>query len=333
LGKATVFMMSAAVARDRPGFSDSMFPRSGLIRGVFTMILSTDAKNALTFTLVSPRYRRFDARISQPARCAVRANPGWSRVCWASIVCLAAFATFPGPAVAIDLNAGRVVHYSFDSYISGSVLRYVRDDSGLNNHGMLVNFNSPLILMTGHRGNGFSLPFERARKQRIDVGTGTQPSLDLTRFTIAAWIRITESDTEEKNWEIAEKDYSYWLNVRNGHDSPSTAYRLRCGAIINGVQRSVDSDIQVPHNGTWVHVAGTFSGSYLRVYINGARRGSLAVAGSVIKNDYPLAVGANNKPFENPEDPFHNWMNGTMDDFRLYRRALTGEEIKALAQL
>ena len=162
------------------------------------MILSTDAKNALTFTLVSPRYRRFDARISQPARCAVRANPGWSRVCWASIICLAAFATFPGPAVAIDLNAGRVVHYSFDSYISGSVLRYVRDDSGLNNHGMLVNFNSPLILMTGHRGNGFSLPFDRARKQRIDVGTGTQPSLDLTRFTIAAWIRITESDTEEK---------------------------------------------------------------------------------------------------------------------------------------
>jgi hypothetical protein len=57
----------------------------------------------------------------------------------------------------------------------------------------------------------------------------------------------------------------------------------------------------------------------------------LAVKGVVVKNDYPLAVGANNKPFEAPDDPFHNWMTGAMDEFRLYNRALTSAEINALA--
>ncbi|MBK5963107.1 hypothetical protein CCR95_03120 [Thiocystis minor] len=291
------------------------------------MIRSTDPRN--TFSLTSLRYRRTDFRGGRSAGIAAQANSVWRHVCSALFLCLAAFAACPGPAVAIDLNAGRVVHYSFDSYRFN---RIVLDLSGQRNHGTLVYFDVPPVLEVGHNGTGLALIFDRARQQRIDVGTGAQPSLDLTRFTIAAWIRITESDTEERNWEIAEKDYAYWLNVRNGHDSPRTAYRLRCGAIINGVQRSVDSDLQVPHDGTWVHVAGTFNGSFLRVYINGARRGSLAVAGQVTKNDYPLAVGANNKPFEFPEDPFHNWMTGAMDDFRLYRRALTGAEIKALAK-
>jgi hypothetical protein len=233
-------------------------------------------------------------------------------------------------ASAYDLNVGRVVDYSFDSWTTSTL---VLDASGKRNHGTPVNFDQPPVTEPGHAGGGLSLVFDRLRQQRIDVGSGAQLSLDLSKFTIAAWIRITEPDTDERNWEIAEKAAAYWLNVRNGHDSLPAAYRLRCGVKVNGIQYSVDSTIEVPHDGSWVHVAGTYNGAYLRVYINGVRRGSRAVSGRLDANDYPLAVGSNNKPNARPEDPIHNWMMGAMDDFRLYNRALSKAEIAALAAM
>jgi hypothetical protein len=57
------------------------------------------------------------------------------------------------------------------------------------------------------------------------------------------------------------------------------------------------------------------------------------VSGRIDVNDYPLAVGANNKPNKSPADPAHNWMMGSMDDFRLYNRALSMAEIVALAAM
>jgi len=233
-------------------------------------------------------------------------------------------------ADAYDLNVGRVVVYTFDSWANSTL---VQDSSDKHNDGTPVNFDLPPATESGHAGKGLALVFDRHRQQRIDVESGVQPSLDLPAFTIAAWIRITEQDTAEKNWEIAEKAAAYWLNVRNGHDSVSTAYRLRCGLMINGTQFSVDSDIKVPHDGRWVHVAGSFNGTSLRVYINGVLRGSRAVSGRVDTNDFPLAVGSNNKPNTLPDDPIHNWMMGAMDDFRLYRRALSKAEVAALAAM
>ena len=151
-----------------------------------------------------------------------------------------------------------------------------------------VNFDLPPATEPGHAGKGLALVFDRQRQQRIDVESGAQQSLDLPAFTIAAWIRITESDTAERELgDCRKKAAAYWLNVRNGHDSVSTAYRLRCGLMINGVQFSVDSSIKVPHDGRWVHVAGSFNGTSLRVYINGVLRGSRAVSGRVDMNDFP----------------------------------------------
>jgi hypothetical protein len=235
-----------------------------------------------------------------------------------------------GSSDPVNLDLGRVVHYSFDIYRVRQGDWLTQDISGRRNHGILVNFDAPPAQTKGPGNNGRALVFDRTREQRIDVGRGTQPSLDLTRFTIAAWIRLTEDDTPERNWEVAEKAAAYWLNVRSRHDPMATRDKLRCGAYINGKIYRVDSATRVPRR-QWVHVAGTFDGSHLRVFINGAPQGDLHVPGVVDQNDYPLSVGANNKPNKWADDPSRNWMMGAMDDFRLYNRALSGTELRALA--
>src|SRR5829696_6416253 len=142
-----------------------------------------------------------------------------------------------------DFTTGRVVHYDFENIVGTTVA----DISGRGNEGTLYNFGTPAPTQPG--GNGFrrALVFDRSLKQRVGVGTtnhtSSSPSLQVSRFTIAAWIKITENDTAQQNWEIAEKALSYWFNVRNGNDSTvnhsdstDPHYVLRCGGRFSGGQ-------------------------------------------------------------------------------------------------
>ena len=72
-----------------------------------------------------------------------------------------------------------------------------------------------------------------------------------------------------------------------------------------------------------MHVAATFDGQEIRLYIDGVLDNSLAAPGLVIAvNDVPLAFGAQfdgGKPFD-----------GAIDEVYLYDRALSAEEVSAL---
>jgi hypothetical protein len=70
---------------------------------------------------------------------------------------------------------------------------------------------------------------------------------------------------------------------------------------------------------TWSHVAMTYDGSMLRLYINGADAGSRAATGTVVPAS-PLEAG-----FLGGASAFA----GTIDDLRFYRRVLSASEIAA----
>jgi hypothetical protein len=83
----------------------------------------------------------------------------------------------------------------------------------------------------------------------------------------------------------------------------------------------------VPTN-TWTHVASTYNGSKLTIYINGVASGSMNVTGTTCANDEPLAVGAKNAPAKGLLEAF--W-DGQLDDVRVYNKALTATAIANLA--
>jgi hypothetical protein len=71
----------------------------------------------------------------------------------------------------------------------------------------------------------------------------------------------------------------------------------------------------------WTHVALTFDGAMLRLYVGGVPVAALAVSGSIAVSSGPLTIGGNTLDFGH--------FSGLIDDIRIYNRALSQAEIQA----
>ena len=126
-----------------------------------------------------------------------------------------------------------------------------------------------------------------------------------------------------ERWEVLEKTGAYWVNIRtDGHVRVGGFF----GGCTNPFWKFLDSTITIPTN-TWTHVAGTYNGTTLTVWINGARAGSRAITGRTCVNNRPLSVGAKSDPEKGLLEAF--W-DGQLDDLRIYSRALSAAEIRGL---
>jgi hypothetical protein len=73
---------------------------------------------------------------------------------------------------------------------------------------------------------------------------------------------------------------------------------------------------------TWIHIAGTYDGSYLRIYINGVLNNTKALSGFIMGTQFtqPTHIGINN-PASNET------FTGKIDDVRIYNYARTPAQI------
>jgi hypothetical protein len=227
-----------------------------------------------------------------------------------------------GPGASVGPTApqnGLVLHYAMESLVGGVVV----DDAGsLDGH--VVAASGSARLVTSLSGYGRALELVGTRHQYVDVPISTV--LDVDRYTLSAWVRWTgiENDQTLGRWEVLEKAGAYWVNVRaNG--------RVRVGGFYGGCANPnwqyFDSTRAIPV-GRWRHVAATYDGTRLRVYIDGTASGSKLVSGRTCVSGEPLAVGAKNNPSKGLLEAF--W-DGRLDDVRIYNRALTGAEVAQLA--
>jgi hypothetical protein len=72
---------------------------------------------------------------------------------------------------------------------------------------------------------------------------------------------------------------------------------------------------------TWYHVVGVYDGAFL-IYINGKLDNSVEHTGTIDTNDSDLILGGYYST--------GNLIDGTLDDVRIYNRALSATEIKQL---
>ena len=230
-------------------------------------------------------------------------------------------AASPGASAGLAVpDSGLVLHYSMETLSQGTI----SDESPSSLNGQVVAGSGTVRLVTGLAGYGRALRLTGTQHQYVDVPTSTV--LDVNTYTLSAWVRYTgvQNDQTIGRWEVLEKAGAYWMNVR-------TNGLVRVGGFHGGCATAnwhfFDSTRALPVN-RWRHVATTYDGTWLRVYIGGRVAGAMRVSGRTCVSGEPLAVGAKNNPTKGLLEAF--W-DGRLDEVRVYNRALTVTEIGQLA--
>ncbi len=190
------------------------------------------------------------------------------------------------------------------------------DESGHGRNGSCSSPHCPTAGANGHHGK--ALRFDGSDDYvEVPHSDGLNPAA----MTIAAWIKADTWATEYWEGVVVSKD-DWESDVRGYTLRTGENGRLSFALPIDGTWEQALSG-QVMSTGTWVHVAGTYDGNTIKVFVNGTEQASTPASGSFVASSYPLNIGrspyATNRLFD-----------GTIDDVVIYNRALSEEEIELL---
>ncbi len=204
-------------------------------------------------------------------------------------------------------NLGMVAYYPMDEG-SGSV---VGDYSGQNLSGTAVN--SPTWNTTADSKFGRSLAFSPGSSQYVSVSHNAALNFS-TQMTFAAWVKGSLGN----QMSIIDKgDYgdAFRVLIQGGGVSERVPAVQLKGSTVLGTTAIV--------SGSWTHVAFTYNGAETKIYVNGSLTDtSTAITGALSTTATAMYIG---------QGGLNNlYFDGTIDDIRLFQRALTAAEILSI---
>ena len=212
-------------------------------------------------------------------------------------------------SAAVDVNvantqpspSGLVAAYNFDA---GSGL-VVEDRSGNGNTGTIAG----AAWTAGHIGGALS--FDGVNDW---VTVNDSPSLSLTTgMTLEAWVMpATVADWRTVMLKERAAGLSYALYSSNDVSRAAGYVHIGADIVAKGAALAVN---------TWSHVAVTFNGQTLSLYINGMLETTTSVSGAMQASGLPLRLGGNSV--------WGEFFSGRLDDVRIYNRALSAAEVQA----
>jgi len=149
------------------------------------------------------------------------------------------------------------------------------------------------------------------------VAVESHPRLSPTAaLTIECWVKTDAAGQDNK-----------WFVNRVFAGGTSTGYRLGllegkpCFEVpLTDWSHHLKASAALPI-ARWVHVAGTFDGKLMKIYVDGEQRGAMERPGRVHPNGFPLCLGS----YE-ASHPAH--FSGLLDEVRIYGRPLTADEVR-----
>jgi type II secretory pathway pseudopilin PulG len=154
----------------------------------------------------------------------------------------------------------------------------------------------------------------------VDLGTDTV--LDIAGpMTLSAWVKLdsnTATYTVGGRAGTSTSQTTYWMDIRGGNTQ-----------IYFGGYTSVGGGAYVAGNynfaiGTWYHVVGVDNGTNLKIYVDAEEVASGGRADR-ITGDWPAAIGKRGQVSSS--------FDGQIDDFRLYDRGFSSDEVKHLYEI
>lgn len=225
----------------------------------------------------------------------------------------------------MGINDGLIGYWQFDEEDGNTVL----DTSGNENHGELINGSRS----DGSSGNAIDL------KGRDDSHVSIPGSTSLNDFTdeitVTAWVfpKVTPEGfvviVSRQIGTVLHPDQFYLgFGPRDGN----MHYKWHLGTD-DGTSNFPEGDIYegTPESDRWIHMAGTYDGNIMRLYIDAVEIGTYSIAGNIRVDDNPITIGGE----ENSSDPqvVDGEFEGLIDEVRLYNRALSADEIQEIYEL
>ncbi|AKG91304.1 WD40-like repeat protein [Geoglobus ahangari] len=209
----------------------------------------------------------------------------------------------------------------------------IYDDSlvlylNFNNNSAIGENSTHVVDVSGYRNNGtingaVYVEGRYGKALKFDgindyVDLGNKPEFQITNnITIAAWVK--HNTGSPGSWEdiIMKGNTAYGLQFYQT-EGYFTFHLTAAG----GGWKNLPSTVK-PQAGVWYHVVGTYDGKTQRIYINGVLNNEVNDTFTINTNSYPLTIG-----YKVALD--NSYLNGVVDDVRIYNRALTPEEVKML---
>ncbi len=225
--------------------------------------------------------------------------------------------TAQGNAAAGKAPEGRLAHWAMDEIVGGKVadLSGHGHDAVVKAEGVLPQLAEGII--------GKAMKFVRSERQWLEVPYS--PQLDApAQITVMAWVKV------------AERNKAYAVVCHKGDKSgppPWPGWRLRVfwtRAVFqigtpDGKEFTAASERWDVMPGKWAHIAGTYDGRAVRIYVNGVLRGQADAPGGIAPRKQAIIIGN----YIGRKNAYP--MDGLIDDVRIYGRALSADEIVAAA--
>lgn len=216
--------------------------------------------------------------------------------------------TDPGnPSSFNSLNKGLVAFYPF--------VGNANDESGFNNHGSAAG-----ATLGASRDGSAENSYYFNGASHIQIPNSESLSFGMSDVTVSAWIKTTNSGFA---FIYSDDGDARRPGFEFSHAGSATYYEFSNYEIWGGTSDGLNP----VNDGKWHHLVLTFSRSVIRTYVDGKldmeRVNNGWPALGTISNSRDSRIGAN---IGNGPERFL----GSIDDMRLYRRALSESEVQSL---
>lgn len=193
----------------------------------------------------------------------------------------------------------------------------VYDDSSNNNDGTLSGTTKPVWITSDQCVSGKCLYFNGstayitvADSNNLDFGTGD--------FTVGTWIKTSTTANSRIIYKYnSDTTRGFMLSANTTYANKVSFSLFGTGGVDQGIAASNTSI----NDGKWHYVVGVRSGTTDYIYIDGNSENSATGASADVTGASNLYVGSNSAPT--------NFLNGFLDDVKIYPYARTAAQIKA----
>jgi hypothetical protein len=155
-----------------------------------------------------------------------------------------------------------------------------------------------------------------------DMEAPSAPILNPTgQVTLEAWVYIPPAGMGQQGHIFGK--YSSFPAQQQYLISKSVGNRFVANVGVSGGTVSETGSQPINAN-QWYHVAMTYDGSNLRLYVNGAPDGTTAASGAINAGGQPVRIGGAPSPTL--------YLNGRVDEASLYNQALSAADLQAIYQ-